>query len=152
MDIVRFLRLQRALAATPSRRAVNRAFAGVATGSVFAPLFGAAGAEAKKKKKKKKNKEQICQKVFGGSHCSANLEPPCCEKGDVCTECGCCPVGYTKCCSPSRVMNGQEVFSNVRCCADNGTCCTGPNGELRCCEPGVSVCAGWPDGYGFCGS
>lgn len=50
MDTDRFARILGLLSTTPSRHAINRALAGLAAGTIFAPPLGFARVEAKKKK------------------------------------------------------------------------------------------------------
>jgi hypothetical protein len=138
MDTDRFVRLRGALAAAPSRRAVHRALAGLAAGSVLAPLIDLVSVTAKKKKKKL-SKKKFCKKAHGGPVCKKS-NSGCCYKGDVCTNtpCGCMETGRTNCCVTNEPRpDGSRGYP----CPDDHTCCPSKGYDyFPCCPPGETCC------------
>jgi hypothetical protein len=145
MDTDRFVHLGSVLAKPPSRRAVHRALAGLAAGSVLAPLIDLASVAAKKKHKKKKlSKKKLCKKAGKGPYCPKVKGPlPCCfDKGEVCTNtpCGCMEKGHTNCCVTDEFQHG---YPGGYPCPDDHECCPGKAYDyFPCCPPGETCCGG----------
>jgi hypothetical protein len=153
METGKFANLVRELSRRPSRRALNRAVASVVTGAVLARVFGLTSAGAKKKKKKKKGKDRKYWLAYCKNYdflwCEGGYGDP--DKGDwccpsdpavpaVCTDCGCCFEGYSKCCLPgTEPWNGGAIASSP-CCADDESCCLTVDGRVDCCAPGIVCC------------
>lgn len=155
MDTDRIAALVRDLRTTPSRRAVSRGLIAVTAGSIMAPLARLTGVGAKKHKggrrKKKRHKTTpacargsvLCDAVDFHECCSTATNP----NGDpyeVCTDCGCCGLGFSQCCQGQ----GEGL-----CCKNDDTCCYGPNFEVTCCSVEQKCCGGTcvPKDYQSCG-
>lgn len=160
MDADRFDDAVRAVAGTPSRRALGRALAGLAMGSILAPLLRVSDVEGKKAHKRKARRRKK-RKKKASSRCSAkqafcsagqyseccSTEKPCenCDPIEVCTDCGCCPFDSSQCCPsagdglccPSGYKCSYSVdFTRSACCAPQDKVCFGAccNAEDECCQ------------------
>jgi hypothetical protein len=127
MDIDRLASLVHTFSATPTRRRVSRSLAGLATGSILAPLIDPISGEAKKKRKKKHKKKKD--------------PPPACPSGqkrcgDQCISAsGCCASGD---CGANRACVGhacQCASGFVQTC--DGNCIPDEPGLVVCCEPNI---------------
>lgn len=165
MEPDRFDSLVRALFTTPSRRVLNRALVGLATGTLLAPLLGDGDAAADKKgknahrrkekrrnKRKKKKVSKKCAKNYtfcpaGQGDSAAGELSGCCwtdtdiegDPYEVCTECGCCPYDSTCC-----VSGGDSL-----CCPSGSKCSHSPDFQtVGCCSSTDKVCHGGCCGQG----
>lgn len=147
MDTDRVATVVREFARLPSRRAVARALVGLFAGSLLAPHLGMGDAAAGNthnhkhggKRHRHKQPSTKCPRSF--AHCSAGDFSGCCNtatdpgSGDpveVCTECGCCQTGSSKCC-PGRDY-GLCCPSDLKCCYSNDF------SEIGCCEQADTCC------------
>jgi hypothetical protein len=152
MNADRFDALLRSLTATPSRRGVAHALAGIIVAGTLDPLFGLTDAAAKKKKKKRKKKPPVSltppitctpncfDRTCGNDGCDGSCGE--CGAGFLCQGGNCaCPPGTktcgascvptTACCPPCT--GGQSCLSNGSCatpCVDGG--CSG--GDCLCAQ------------------
>jgi hypothetical protein len=145
MDTDSVAALMRELARTPSRRAVGRALAALASGSAFEPLIGFARVEAKKKGGNVKKWKRYC-KAYHYLWCPVEyvLKFCCPQHPDspaVCTECGCCDPGASQCCRPGTLPS-YYAGDLGRCCRDDQTCCFGADGTVECCDQDQICCGG----------
>jgi hypothetical protein len=146
MEMDRFEEIVRAFATTPSRRVITRALVALTMGTFLAPpLRGSEIAEGKKthhhnhrKKKRKKTDSGQCSPGF--EYCSAGDYSDCCNtqtnsEGDpvaICTDCGCCEAGFSKCCASGG--DGQ-------CCPNDSKCCYSDDFKVSaCCGPTDKCC------------
>jgi hypothetical protein len=152
MDTDHLAVLFRNLRATPSRRVVGRALAGLGLGSVLAPFTRLRDADAKaghqrhhhnRRHHKRKKSQPNSQCSPGYSYCQAGDLSQCCSNAtdpgsgnpyEFCTDCGCCAYGQALCCQ------GRDAGL---CCGSNGAkCCYGPNFEPACCSTDDVCCGG----------
>jgi hypothetical protein len=152
VDTDHFADLFRGLIATPSRRAVSRAVAGLGVGSVLASFTHLNDAGAKEghqrhhhnhRHHKRKKSPPSAQCAPSSSFCQAGDLSQCCSTAsdpvsgnpyEICTDCGCCAYGHALCCQGS----GAGL-----CCDSNGSkCCYGPNFEPACCKTDDICCGG----------
>ncbi len=155
MEADRFDDAVRAIVGTPSRRALSRALAALAVGSLLSPLLRVSDAEGKKghgnhklhrhkaKKRKKRKKKISSQCAANQEFCSAGEYSQCCSTAkpcencdpvEVCTDCGCCPFDNSQCC-PSA---GDGL-----CCRSGSQCSYSADFKYSaCCEPDDKVCFG----------
>lgn len=137
MDPSRFDFLTRALSATPSRRGIARALAGLTLVGALAPLLGLSDSEAKNKKKKKKTCRNCgpCQTCSKGT-CKAKTDGTACVGGRIC-------LGGTCACGPGR----EEIAD--RCAAPCGAACTATcNFCVYTFDTRTAFCGREPDGTG----
>jgi hypothetical protein len=140
MDASRFNLLVRAMGATPSRRMISRALAGLALGGGLSALLGTSAIESKKRRKKKKCKKS--QKKCGKKCVPKDDCCPSCTGGRVCVddvcecpeqECGGACIPADACCP---ACSSREICSFGFCVCAPGTI---PCGEF-CCVDGAEVC------------
>ena len=179
MEPDRFDNVVRALFSTPSRRAVNRVLVGLTVGTFLAPLMRLSDAAAKdghkphkkkhhRKKKRKKNPSNQCPPKYefcpaGRDGSKAGEYSECCKKNpdpqydpaEICTECGCCAYGASKCCASAGDglccnSNDQccysDDFKDSACCGATDICC-----GAGCCNQGEACCSTTgPNPYKYC--
>lgn len=151
MDMDRFDDVVRTFASTSSRRAINRAAVSLTAWTFIALLARVPTTSAKngkhrhnhgwhKKKKRKKKSSDRCPKQY--AYCPAEGFSECCrvapdpdsfDPPEVCTSCGCCAVGFQRCC-PAR--------AEAVCCRDDNKCCFSDDLNVAACCGGTDVCCG----------
>jgi len=154
MDPNRFDAATRTLAHSLSRRGLSRGLAAVAAGVLPTSLIGRATVDAKKKKKKKKlskteKKRAWCEAFDYFWGCPTSPDNCCAQFVEagiiaVCTECGCCIEGGSKCCLPGATeVTWLGIDSPYApCCADDQSCCIAEGGKVSCCDPDSLCCGG----------
>jgi hypothetical protein len=183
MDASHFDEAVRNLVSSPTRRSL----VGLVLGAFLGPLLHVTSVEgrggggsrkthkhkAKKKKQRKKKassqcppRYEFCQAGQGQSSageysecCKTAIEPVSGDPYEVCTDCGCCPLGNTQCCPSAGdglcCANGSKCsysadFKYSACCSPDDTvcfggccdaedvCCKTTNGTPYCCEKGLT--------------
>jgi len=130
MDANRFDDLARTLTATPTRRGVSRALAGLTLSGMLLPLIGLADTEARKKKKNRKGKKKKGRNP--SSTCTDGTK----NGSETGVDCGGnCP----------RCANGQGCLSRDDCA---GALCI--DGTCQVCTPIPDNCGGDDGGVCFC--
>jgi hypothetical protein len=131
MDAQRFDILARSLIATPSRRGISRALAGLTLGGMLIPLLGTNYGDAKKKRKKNCKKPcGACQSCRKGK-CKTQPDEAVCGNDGRCRS-GVCIARPT--CQPS---NSYDCYGQADCCSNicvpltgyPGVCLTGGDGR-----------------------
>lgn len=167
MDAERFDAVARALGAMSSRRRLNRALGGVATGGSLAALSVEQASAKKKKKKKKKQDDRPCPKGCPGELCCNGAcvsvltdSNNCGACGNMCANTQFCSTGVcTPCDVPKAVCRvaGIDICVDVKTDRDNcGSCGAGCARDFRnpardlVCQNGTCVCTGLMCANGRC--
>jgi hypothetical protein len=157
-DALPFDDLLRSLAATPSRRGLTHALAGLALAGPLGALLGLPDAEAKKRHKRKKKK---CKKSKRrcGKHCipaTSCCDDRGCDPDERCQSGAC--VCAVACCSDAACGTGN-LCVNGQCITGQGTCptggdvCQGTGGGGDCGAAGVAcTCVTTTTGEARCAS
>ena len=127
MDIDRMAVLVHMLAAMASRRRVSLGLAGLAAGSILAPLIDPIAGEARKKHKKKHKKKKPT--------------PPACPSGQK--RCGSQCIPASGCCASGDCGVNRACVGHACQCASgfvqtcDGNCIPDEPGLVVCCEPNI---------------